>query len=105
MLVTWSASEKRIARRAFNAALQRELAEVLAEFKARAARAVRAEDMWAIRDYLDRAQREIDSKYDYRYSRLELVLGGLLREQRIQEHELDGLADDKMDRIRRVASL
>jgi hypothetical protein len=38
----WSASEKKIARRAFDAALDNALAKVMAEFKAKAAAATRA---------------------------------------------------------------
>ena len=102
---SWSQSEKRIARRVIEAALARELSEVLAEFKARAARAVDAEEMWALRDYLNHAQREIDGKYDYRYLQLEVVFGRLVRERRIEEHDLAGLAEDKLNTIRRVASL
>jgi hypothetical protein len=69
----WSASEKKIARYVFEAALDRELAEVMAAFKDKAARAQTPEDMWAVKQYLERAQREIDSKYDYRYSQLDFV--------------------------------
>jgi hypothetical protein len=101
----WSASEKKIARRAFDAALDRELAEVMAKFKDKAARAETPEDMWAVKQYLERAQREIDSKYDYRYSQLDFVFGRLLREKRIEERELAGLAEEKLNQIRRLASL
>lgn len=102
---TWTQAEKKIARRVFEAALQRELAEVMAEFKARAAGAKEPEDMWATQEYLAQARREIDRKYDYRYSQLDLVFGRLLRENRIEESELSGLAEDKLVCIRRVASL
>ena len=72
---TWTAAEKKIARRVFDAALQRELAEVMAQFKARAARATEPQDMWALQEYLAEVRREIDRKYDYRYSQLDLVFG------------------------------
>lgn len=101
----WTESEKKIARRTFEAALQRELAEVMAEFKARAARAKTPEDMWAVQEYLARMQREIDAKYDYRYSQLHIVFGRLLREKRIEDDELKGLTEEKLAYIRRVASL
>ena len=101
----WSESEKRIARRAFDAALQRELAEVMAEFKRRAATAKEPEDMWSVEQFLATARRDIDSKYDYRYSQLDLVFGRLLREGRILEGDLRGLSEDKLAYIRRVATL
>lgn len=101
----WSESEKKIARRVFEAALQRELASILARFKELAANASTPEQMWAVRDYLTMQQREIDSKYDYKYSQLIVVFGRLLRENRIEERELSGIAEDKLDLIMRIATL
>lgn len=102
---TWKESEKKIARRVFDAALQSELAEIMAKLKVGAANAEEPEDMWKIQAYLARAQREIDGKYDYRYLQLELVFGRLLREKRIEEHDLNGLADEKLANIWRIAGL
>ena len=102
---TWTEAEKKIARRVFERALHQELGEVMAEFKARAARAKEPEDMWAVEEYLAQARRDIDKKYDYRYSQLHFVFGKLLREKRIEEQDLKGLAEEKLAYIRRVASL
>lgn len=101
----WSESEKKIARQVFRAALDAELAQLIADFKARAAAATAVDDLWSIQEHLYRVRREIDIKYDYRYSQLPLVFGRLLRESRIQEADLAGLADDKIAFVRRVASL
>lgn len=101
----WSPADKRIARRVFDAALDRELAQVMAEFKRRAAAASEPQDMWAVEKYLAQAGRDIDAKYDYRYSVLEFVFARLLREARIEDSELHGLSDDRLDRIRRIAAL
>ena len=101
----WSASEKKIARSVFGMALGSELAELIAEFKRRAAAASAAEDLWSIQEYLQRRQREINEKYDYRYSQLPLVFGKLVREGRVRESQLIGLAEDKLSIVRRIASL
>jgi hypothetical protein len=101
----WSAPEKRVARRVFEAALCSELDELMTEFKRRAAAAQEPDDMWSVEQFLAVARRDIDAKYDYRYSQLDLVFGRLLREGRIGERDLDGLSDDKLASIRRVASL
>lgn len=101
----WSDSEKRIARRVFDTVLQRELSEVMAEFKRLAAAAKVPEDMWAIGQILTAARRDIDSKYDYRYSQLVVVFGRLLREGHIQERDLHGLTEEKLEYIRKIASL
>lgn len=82
-----------------------ELAEVMNTFKTMAASAALPDDMWSAEAFLANARRSIDRKYDYRYSQLLLVFGQLLREGRITEEELSGLADDKVQAITRVATL
>ena len=46
----WSNAEKTLSRKLFEQALDSELAETLAEFKAKAAVAGKPEDMWAIHE-------------------------------------------------------
>ena len=101
----WSDSEKKLSRRVFESALQKELADTVTEFKAMAASINTIDQMWPLRDYLHDKQREIDFKYDYRYSQLIRVFGVLLRERRIEEKDLKGLSEEKMDAIRRFAGL
>jgi hypothetical protein len=101
----WTASEKKIARRVFDAAVQRELAEIMAELKARAAAATSPAEMWAIEDYLRSVRHELDRKYDYRYSQLPIVFGLLLREARIAPSDLEGLAEDKIAGMLQIAAI
>jgi hypothetical protein len=103
--LTWSASEKRVARNVFESALQAELAEILIEFKRRAAAIKSPEEMWSLRKYLETSQREVETKYDYRYSELIFVFGRLLRENRIQAEQLQGLDEVKMEYIHRIVNL
>jgi hypothetical protein len=53
--------------------------------------------------YLTQRRKEIDRKYDYRYSQLTQVFGRLLYEKRLREGELLGLREDKLKRIRSLA--
>lgn len=101
----WSAAEKKLAHRVFEAALTAELAEIMADFKARAAAVTQPHEMWPLQEHLERKQREIDRKYDYRYSQLLFVFGQLIREGRVQEAQLAGLSEEKRGYIRRIASL
>jgi hypothetical protein len=71
----------------------------------RAASAAIPDDIWELGHDLGRIRREFDAKYDYRYSQLEFVFGRLLREKRIAEDDLAGLHEDKLEIIRRIASL
>lgn len=75
------------------------------DFKARAAATSGIEGVWAIQEYLESKRRDLDQKYDYRYSQLPLVFGRLLREGRIRREQLGGLSDEKRELIQRIASL
>ena len=52
---------------------------------------------------LTERRKEIDRKYDYRYSQLRHVFGRLLYEKRLREEELHGLREDKLKSIRFLA--
>jgi Asp-tRNA(Asn)/Glu-tRNA(Gln) amidotransferase B subunit len=99
----WSKSEKTIARKAFDAALGRELHEVIQEAKRIASEIQQSSDLWDLEHYLTQRRKEIDQKYDYRYSRLTDVFGKLLHEGWLEEKQLHGLRDDKLKPIRSFA--
>ncbi len=99
----WSRSEKAIARKAFDAALKRELHEVIQEAKQMAGQIQQPSDLWDLEHYLTERRKEIDRKYDYRYSQLTHVFGKLLQERRLGEEELRGLREDKLKSIRSFA--
>lgn len=99
----WSRSEEPVARTAFDAALGRELHEVIQKTKQMANAIQQSADLWDLEHYLSQRRKEIDRKYDYRYSRLTDVLGKLLYENRLIEEDLRGLREDKMESIRSFA--
>jgi hypothetical protein len=47
--------------------------------------------------------KEIEYKYDYRYSALILLFARLLKEGWLQESDLDGIEDDKIEKIKYLA--
>ncbi|TPK91753.1 MULTISPECIES: hypothetical protein [unclassified Mesorhizobium] len=97
----WSPSEKKVARAAFDAALEAALGKTMAEFKKKASDATTPADMWEVEDYLRQQRREIDRMFDYRYSQLILVFAVLIREGYLDETMLAGLSEDKRGEIRR----
>jgi len=99
----WSKSEKSIARTAFDAALGRELHEVIQQTQRMASQLQRSSDLWDLERYLTQRSKEIDRKYEYHYSRMTDLLARLLYENRLSEEELRGLGEDKMELIRSVA--
>jgi len=99
----WSKSEKAIARRAFDAALGRELHEVIQRAKQMANEIQQSSNLWDLERYLTERRKEIDRKYNFRGSRLPDVLGKLLYENRLGEEDLRGLREEKMKSIRSFA--
>jgi photoprotection regulator FRP-like protein len=95
--LSWSASEKKIARRAYDLALASRLRKLMTEFKAKAAAAAVPSDMWAIEEFLRWERHELDDTFDYRYSRLPLVFALLVREGYLDEAQLRGLAEEDRD--------
>ncbi len=99
----WSKAEKTIARTIFDAALKRELQEVIQEAKRMANQIEEPADLWDLEHYLTERRKEINRKYDYRYSQLTHVFGRLLYEGRVTEQELHGLRTDKLKSIHSLA--
>ncbi|HET9308491.1 MAG TPA: hypothetical protein VFO46_20920 [Candidatus Sulfotelmatobacter sp.] len=71
----WSSSERAIARKVFDAALKRELQDVMREAKQMANKIKEPADVWELERYLTRRRKEIDRKYEFRSSRLTQVFG------------------------------
>jgi Photoprotection regulator fluorescence recovery protein len=101
----WSPAEKRAARQAFEAAWARECAAIRREAGAMLERSSDPADVWRVHDYLSEKRREVDGKYDYRYSVLVSVLGRLVAEGWITEEELARLAPERREQIRSRAAM
>ena len=101
----WSPSERRLARQAFDLALQREFEAVIRETKRMAAEIQQPEELWELERYLGDRRKEIDSRFDYRYSVLPFVFASLIGTGRLKEEELHGLSEEKFAQIRDLASI
>ena len=101
----WSRSEKTIARRAYDDAHDRELAALAQEVRRRANAIAEPHHIWALHDFLTRSRKEIDLKYDYRYSQLVFVFARLIFDGWLSEAELTGLAEEKLARIRSILEM
>ena len=100
----WTRSEKRIARKAFDAALKRELDAVMQQARQMAGQIREPSELWDLEHYLTQSRKEINYKYDFRGSRLTHVLGKLVHEGRLQEEHLRGISADKLKAIRSYAA-
>ena len=101
----WSAGEKKTARAAFDAAFVRECSAIKREAESMLQRTPDAAGVWSVHDYLSEKRREVDRKYDYRYSVLISVFGRLLSEGWVTEAELAKLKPEKIELIRSNAAM
>ena len=99
----WSKSEKEIARQAFKAAYFRECMAALEVVRNMAAEIDEPTGLWQLADYLMSKQREIDEKYDYRYSVLLIVFARLIVEGWMVDEDLAGISGEKLEQIRQFA--
>ncbi len=103
--VVWSPTEKKVARAAFNAALARECGAIRHEVEAMLKRSSDPAEIWRVHEYLSEKRREVDQKYDFRYSRLTSVLGRLFAEGWVGEEEITKLKPERIAQIKRNASI
>lgn len=73
----WSQGEKKTARAAFDKALARETAAIRKEVESMLQRSNEANAVWDVHEFLSKKLRELELKYDYRYSVLVSVFGRL----------------------------
>lgn len=99
----WSKQEKTIARIAFEAAYFRECMAARDVVRKMAAEIDDPPGLWRLSDFLTEKRKEIDEKYDYRYSVLALVFARLIGEGWIKQEDLMGLSDEKLEQIQEFA--
>jgi hypothetical protein len=95
----WSLQEQEIARRVFDLAYEREIADLLQTVSAHAGAMTEAKDMWCLNDFLSAKRHEVDGKYDFRYPYLVVVFARLVKEGWLQPQELEGLDPSKRVKI------
>ena len=96
----WSPGEKKIAHATFEAALSRERAAIRRNIATLLRDPNDGTEIWVIRDFLNEKARELDQKYDFRYSVLIGVFARLLAEGWVTMEDLGGLEMTKQELIR-----
>ena len=86
-------------------AYERECDHIIGKIKSKVENIEGPEGIWNLCDMLVKRRKDIDRKYDYRYSQLPLVFGVLLREGWLNLEDLDGLSQDKLNTISNISNL
>lgn len=92
----WSAAEKKIARAAYDTALAREKAAARRTVQAILQQSEDLDQIWEVYRFLNSKRRDMDEKYDYRYSVLTRVFRRLVNEGWLHPADLSGLGTDKL---------
>ena len=75
--VTWTATEKKIARRTFDKAFERHCTKITEEARRMLENVSAPSDIWRVQEYLSEKRKTVDRIYQYRYSDLLLVFARL----------------------------
>lgn len=102
--IKWNSSEKKNARTAFDKAYKNEIDEIKSTIKEKAENIENASDVWSLHDYLSSRRKEIDEKYDYRYSQLLFIFPTLISQNYISVKDLSGLSEEKISIIQKFLS-
>ena len=101
----WTQEEKVIARRVFDRAYKRECTNILNKVKEMLSRMENPKEIWKIEKYINKERMKIEGKYDYRYSVLFIVFGQLMRDGLIEKSDLQGMGQEKIERIINIGSM
>jgi Photoprotection regulator fluorescence recovery protein len=99
----WSSTERAIARRCFERALRQELEAAIQSTKEMAAKIRQPSELWELEHHLTQLRKDIDRKYEYKYSKLVFVFADLVREGKLDLEDLRGLSEYKLRYIREHA--
>jgi len=101
--VRWTAAEKKVARKAFENALERHLSAITAEAKRMMANVADPSDLWQVEAYLTESRKTVNRMYQFRYSDLLRVFSILMQHDWLKEADLVGLQPEKIADITRGA--
>ena len=101
---TWTPTEKKLARMAFDNAFERQCTAITQEARRMLDTTTAPSEIFRVQEYLTEQRRIVDRLYDYRYSRLLGVFGRLLSDGLAREGDLHGLQPEKVNKIKHEAS-
>ena len=94
--VRWTAAEKKVARKAFENALERHLSAITAEAKRMMANVADPSHLWQVEAYLTESRKTVNRMYQFRYSDLLQVFSILMQHEWLKEADLVGLQPEKI---------
>ena len=94
---SWTKSQKVHARGLFDLALSREYDDLIKTLNS--TKIETPEEVWDLHDMLGKKRKELNGKYDYRYSQLIFVFAQLVRGGYLTLEELEPIGEEKLKQI------
>jgi hypothetical protein len=99
----WPKSEKILAQKILGVALNREMLEIRKRISKTVTDYKEHEDIWKLHKYLSDKKKEMDSKYELKYSQMILVFGRMIREGYLREDDFNGLSESKIKAVKEIS--
>jgi len=98
----WTKVEKQIARKIFDLAKDRAYQDLIDTINSKVINS--QNQIWELRDLLNKKAKEFDNKFDYRYSQLLMLFVRYINEGLLSIEELEGLSEEKIYIIRDITA-
>jgi hypothetical protein len=98
----WSEKEKEVSRQAFEIAYDKKCNNIIEVIKAH--QLSRSDDIWKLGKFIKEQEKEVDRLFEYTYSKLIFAFAMFLKEDLINLTDLDGLKEDKIKKIKKIAA-
>ena len=102
MFGNWTKKEKKIAKKAFELARSRAYKKLIDTINSKVIKT--QDDIWELRDMLNKKAKDFNDDFDYRYSRLPLLFVLYINEGLLKIEELEGLSEYKINAIREMVN-
>jgi hypothetical protein len=101
----WTDAEQEIARRAFDQAHVRAVSGIIRAVQTHASQLESAEACWKLHDFLSIQRHEIEGRFDFRLPGLLFVFASLVKDGLLQLEDLEGLDQEKLNKIAAMARM
>lgn len=102
-VLVWTPQEQAIAREAFETAQVRAVTTLIQKVQHHASGVCSVETLWQLHDFLSTQRHDMEGRFDFRLEGILFVFANFVKDGLLALDDLDGLAADKLAKIRAMA--
>ena len=103
--MNWTKAEKELARELFQTIRKREFEKLTLDIQNKSSIIENENDIWNLREFLNEKEKEMDSKYDFRYSVLIDQFIFFINDSLLSLDEISSFSKEKKDKITKNLNL